>query len=166
MKMNLKTDIEQIFSNNTNYTNPSQAVNQASSLNALSGDLYTDSKRFIYELLQNADDSSQQGEPIKVWIKTFDENFSYQLTQGKPFTSRDLQGICNVNNGTKKSDFTKQVIKVSVLNRFLDNLIKLQFIQKMNISDLILPILLNGNGQSQRLFGKKIMIEHSSSLGK
>ncbi|MCT6916481.1 MAG: caspase family protein [Bacillus wiedmannii] len=104
--MSLKTDIEKIFLNNTNYANPSQAVNQASSLNALSGDLYTDSKRFIYELLQNADDSSQNGERINVWIKIFNDNLVIAHS-GKAFTSRDLQGICNVNNGTKKSDLTK-----------------------------------------------------------
>ncbi|WP_239617324.1 ATP-binding protein [Cohnella mopanensis] len=104
--MSLKTDIEKIFSDNTNYTNPSQAVNQASSLNALSGDLYTDSKRFIYELLQNADDSSNEDEYVKVWIKIFGDNLVVAHS-GRPFTTRDLQGICNVNNGTKKSDLTK-----------------------------------------------------------
>ncbi|MGS2776581.1 sacsin N-terminal ATP-binding-like domain-containing protein [Robertmurraya sp. GLU-23] len=104
--MSLKPDIEKIFLVNTNYANPSQAVNQASSLNALSGDLYTDSKRFIYELLQNADDSSQENEDVKVWIKIFDDNLVVAHS-GSPFTTRDLQGICNVNNGTKKSDLTK-----------------------------------------------------------
>lgn len=104
--MNLKIDIEKIFLDNTNYANPSQAVNQASSLNALSGDLYTDSKRFIYELLQNADDSSQNSEVVKVWIKIFGDTLVVAHS-GRPFTTRDLQGICNVNNGTKKSDLTK-----------------------------------------------------------
>ncbi|WP_206107395.1 ATP-binding protein [Paenibacillus apii] len=104
--MSLKTHIEKIFLDNTEYANPGQAVNQASSLNALSGDLYTDSKRFIYELLQNADDSSQEGKAIKVWIKIFGDNLVVAHS-GKPFNPRDLQGICNVNNGTKKSDLTK-----------------------------------------------------------
>jgi hypothetical protein len=104
--MSLKNDIEKIFKDNSNYANPGQAVNQASSLNALSGDLYTDSKRFIYELLQNADDSSQKCESVKVWIKIF-ENYLVFAHSGRPFTTRDLQGICNVNNGTKKSDLTK-----------------------------------------------------------
>ncbi|GEM_PF-1046429 len=104
--MCLKEQIEKIFMDNTNYINPSQAVNQASSLNALSSDLYTDSNRFIYELLQNADDSCQNGEVVKVWIKIFDDNLVVAHS-GKPFTKRDLQGICNVNNGTKKSDLTK-----------------------------------------------------------
>ncbi|SDK21310.1 sacsin N-terminal ATP-binding-like domain-containing protein [Sediminibacillus albus] len=104
--MSLRKDIEKIFLENTDYTNPSQAVNQASSLNALSVDLYTDSKRFIYELLQNADDSSQSNESVKVWIKTIDDNLVVAHS-GRPFTARDLKGICNVNNGTKKSDLTK-----------------------------------------------------------
>ncbi len=104
--MSLKADIEKTFLDNTNYANPSQAVNQASSLNALSGDLYTDSKRFIYEILQNADDSSQNSEAVKVWIKILGDNLVVAHS-GKPFTTRDLQGICNVNNGTKKSDLTK-----------------------------------------------------------
>lgn len=42
---------------NTNYAEPEHATNLVASLNSLSSDLYTDSKRFIYELLQNADDS-------------------------------------------------------------------------------------------------------------
>jgi len=104
--MSLETNIEHIFLENTDYANPSQAVNQASSLNALSGDLYTDSRRFIYELLQNADDSSLDNTTVKVWIKVFQDNLVVGHS-GKPFTPRDLQGICNVNNGTKKSDPTK-----------------------------------------------------------
>lgn len=104
--MSLRRVIERIFLDNTNYANPSQAVNQASSLNALSGDLYTDSKRFIYELLQNADDSSQNNEAVKVWIKIFNDNLVIAHS-GSVFSSRDIQGICNVNNGTKKNDIEK-----------------------------------------------------------
>ena len=104
--MSLKPYIDKIFQEHTGYSTPGQAVNQASSLDDLSSDLYTDSKRFIYELLQNADDSSQNNETIKVWIKTF-EDYLIVAHSGKPFSSRDLQGICNVNHGTKKSDPTK-----------------------------------------------------------
>lgn len=104
--MSLRSCIEQIFMDNSEYKNPGQAVNQASSLNALSGDLYTDSTRFIYELLQNADDSHDQGESIKVWIKIIN-NYLVIAHSGKPFSARDIQGICNINNGTKKSDSSK-----------------------------------------------------------
>lgn len=104
--MSIKTEIEKLFVGNTNYTTPEQAVNQASSLDSLSDDLYTDSKRFIYELLQNADDSSEDNIPVTVWIKIIGENLVIAHS-GKAFTARDLQGICNVNNGTKRSDSAK-----------------------------------------------------------
>lgn len=102
----LECKINNIFKENTNYTNPSQAVNQAASLDALSKDLYADSKRFIYELLQNADDSSINGQPVQVWIKIIDNNLVVAHS-GKPFDERDVIGICNINNGTKKSDISK-----------------------------------------------------------
>lgn len=99
-------DIKNIFEENSFYKNPTQAVNQASSLNALSGDLYTDAKRFIYELLQNADDSLEKGSPVEVWIKIIGQDLIFGHS-GKAFDKRDLMGICNVNNGTKKNDISK-----------------------------------------------------------
>ena len=104
--MSLKVEIEKIFTQSTNYSEAIQAVNQASSLNSLSADLYTDSKRFIYELLQNADDSSQNNESVKVWI-TISNEYLIFAHSGKSFSIRDLHGICNIDNGTKKSDTTK-----------------------------------------------------------
>lgn len=104
--INLKAKIEKIFQDNIRYANPNQAVNQADSLDALSKDLYADSKRFIYELLQNADDSAVDDIFVNVWIKIIDNNLIVAHS-GKPFDERDIQGICNINNGTKKSDITK-----------------------------------------------------------
>ncbi len=104
--MKLKEEINGLFNRNTNYTYPSQSINQASSLISLSTDLYTDSKRFVYELLQNADDSSEPNKTVKVWIKTFDDYLIVAHT-GKAFDARDLRGLCNVNDGTKKEDSNK-----------------------------------------------------------
>lgn len=109
--MNLKTDIERIFADNTNYANPGQAVNQASSLDNLSGDLYTDLKRFIYELLQNADDSSQNNKTIKVWIKTFVE-YLVIAHSGRPFSARDLQGNLQCKQWFEKIRSNKNSINV------------------------------------------------------
>jgi len=53
----LKKCIEELSSKNTDYKFPEQAINQAESLKSLSSDLYTDNIRFIYELIQNADDA-------------------------------------------------------------------------------------------------------------
>jgi hypothetical protein len=104
--MSIKNIVEKLFRDNTNYTTPDQATNQASSLEALSTDLYTDSKRFIYELLQNADDSPEQGSTVKVWIKKFGDTLVVAHS-GKAFNERDVRGLCNVNNGTKKDDASK-----------------------------------------------------------
>ena len=104
--MKLKEVIKDLFDDNTDYKNPGQATNQASSLTSLSTDLYTDSKRFVYELLQNADDSAESNKIVKVWIKAFDDYLVVAHT-GKAFDARDLQGLCNVNNGTKKEDSNK-----------------------------------------------------------
>jgi len=104
--MAIKNTVEKLFDDNTNYTSPDQATNQASSLDALSTDLYTDSKRFIYELLQNADDSPKDGLNVKVWMKTFDDVLVVAHS-GQAFDERDVQGLCNVNNGTKKTDASK-----------------------------------------------------------
>ncbi len=104
--MSIKDIVKKLFDDNTNYKTPDQAANQASSLEALSTDLYTDSKRFIYELLQNADDSQEQGMTVKVWIKKIDDTLVVAHS-GKAFSERDVRGLCNVNNGTKKDDVSK-----------------------------------------------------------
>jgi len=102
----LMTVIQKKFEDNTSYSNPIHAVNQADSIAALSVDLYTDSNRFIYELLQNADDSSCNVNGSKVWIKVFN-NELVVAHSGKVFDGKDIQGICNINHGTKKTDLTK-----------------------------------------------------------
>ncbi len=56
-EVSLRRPIEDISAKNTDYKFPEQAINQAESLKSLSSDLYTDNIRFIYELIQNADDA-------------------------------------------------------------------------------------------------------------
>jgi hypothetical protein len=104
--MVLKQDIEDLFKKKTNYAEPEQAIDQAESLKSLSIDLYTDSKRFIYELLQNADDSAFPNSLAKVGIRLFDD-FLVVAHTGKPFDRRDLRGICGVSDGTKKNSVEK-----------------------------------------------------------
>lgn len=99
--MIIKNTIKKIYEINSNYSHPEQAINQTESLKSLSNDLYTDSKRFIYELLQNADDSSVNGQLVNVEIKLF-HNKLVVVHNGKAFDESDIRGICGVNNGTKK----------------------------------------------------------------
>jgi hypothetical protein len=53
----LEQCIGELSAKNIDYKFPEQAINQAESLKSLSSDLYTDNIRFIYELIQNADDA-------------------------------------------------------------------------------------------------------------
>lgn len=105
-KTELMTAIQKIFNDNTSYKIPEHAANQADAITALSVDLYTDANRFIYELLQNADDSSCKADGGKVWIKVFNDELIVAHS-GKVFDEKDIRGICNINNGTKKSDLKK-----------------------------------------------------------
>jgi hypothetical protein len=104
--MNIKKTINDLHKKNTNYSHPEQAIDLAEALKSLSSDLYTDSKRFIYELLQNADDSSIENQNVDVSIQLFG-NVLVLAHTGKAFTPEDIQGVCSVNNGTKKSDASK-----------------------------------------------------------
>lgn len=108
--MNLSETIEKTFKKNSCYAHPEQAVNQAESLKSLSKDLYTDSKRFIYELLQNADDSSLLDANVDIYIRFFGDIMLLAHT-GQPFTARDIEGLCSVNHGTKKDSIEKTGFK-------------------------------------------------------
>jgi hypothetical protein len=99
--MSLSAAVKKQFGQNTNYSEAHQLVNQAASLKYLSSDLYRDSKRFIYELLQNADDSSVDRSKVKVAIRLFGDKLVIAHT-GKGFDSRDVRGISSVDDGTKK----------------------------------------------------------------
>ncbi|CAF2513842.1 unnamed protein product [Rotaria sp. Silwood2] len=99
----LKQCIEELSAKNTDYKFPEQAINQAESLKSLSSDLYTDNIRFIYELIQNADDSQAR----YITLKILEDKYFIIAHDGKAFDEKDLQGICGVNHGTKKKDLDK-----------------------------------------------------------
>jgi hypothetical protein len=104
--MSLKAFIEEINFINTDHSQPQHAADQAESLKSLSHDLYTDDKRFVYELLQNADDSALPGSKVKVAVRIFGEQLVIAHT-GKVFDEADVNGVCGVNAGSKKSDSSK-----------------------------------------------------------
>ncbi|CAF1223831.1 unnamed protein product [Didymodactylos carnosus] len=85
------------------------ATNQAESLKSLSNDLYTDSFRFISELLQNADDASLPNvlnNRSKVTIATIN-NYLIIALNDIPFRNKDLRTVSSINNGTKIKDQLK-----------------------------------------------------------
>jgi len=104
--MSIKNKIEEIYTKHTNYNEPEHAIQSASAIKYLSKDLYTDSKRFIYELLQNADDSAINSQNVNVVIKLFEDTLVIAHS-GKVFTDRDIEGLCDLDYGTKKLDTSK-----------------------------------------------------------
>ncbi|UJR07466.1 hypothetical protein I4U23_011755 [Adineta vaga] len=99
----LERCIKDLSAKNTDYKYPEQAINQAESLKSLSSDLYTDNIRFIYELIQNADDAQAK----HIVLATLSGKYLVIAHNGKTFDEKDLQGLCGINNGTKKKDLNK-----------------------------------------------------------
>ncbi len=108
--MNNKQFIDYLSQKNANYNDPEQAINQANSLQLLSADIYVDSQRFIYELLQNADDASNQYGKLDVQID-FIGTFVVISHKGEAFSEIDIESIASAGDGTKAGDANKTGFK-------------------------------------------------------
>ncbi|TRU98306.1 MAG: DUF3883 domain-containing protein [Microcystis wesenbergii Mw_QC_S_20081001_S30D] len=95
---NPKQLIEKIF----NETGQSErdAENLANALTRLTGDLYTETERFIFELLQNADDIPNETGQVNVLFVILCEHFLI-LHNGKPFDSTNVDAISSISKSTK-----------------------------------------------------------------
>lgn len=95
---NPKQLIEKIF----NETGQSErdAENLANALTRLTGDLYTETERFIFELLQNADDIPNETGQVNVLFVILREHFLI-LHNGKPFDSTNVDAISSISKSTK-----------------------------------------------------------------
>jgi hypothetical protein len=102
--------IERLSTKNANYNDPEQAINQANSLQLLSADIYVDSQRFVYELLQNADDASSHLGSLDIEIN-FVNNFVIISHSGEAFTEIDIESISSAGDGTKTGDSNKTGFK-------------------------------------------------------
>ena len=107
--MNLQQTVKGLFDTNSEYQHAQQALNLTQSLKALSDDLYTDPIRFVYELVQNADDAYDEfniKSPL-IRIAIVDQKYLIVANYGKPFDEYDIRGICCVGCGTKKHNSKK-----------------------------------------------------------
>ena len=88
--------------------NDSNSRDLANSLNILSKTVFGDVNRFLFELLQNADDSSINGSDNKVEFRLYDNHLLFSHT-GKHFDSNDVHGISRVGsrNSNKNEDNEK-----------------------------------------------------------
>jgi sacsin len=88
--------------------NDSNSRDLASTLNVLSKTVFGEVNRFIFELLQNADDSSSDENPISVEFQLL-ENYLVFSHDGKHFTEEDVMGISSI--GSRISDKDKNIEK-------------------------------------------------------
>ncbi len=101
----LDSVINDIYNEKLNQINPFNVIDIAEAVEALAIDIYSENKRFIYELIQNADDAAvvDQSE-LMIEVKS---GFVVLSHNGKPFDERDLRGLCGIGRGTKRDDEAK-----------------------------------------------------------
>ncbi|RKO72551.1 DUF3883 domain-containing protein [Sphingobacterium puteale] len=108
--MNEKEFINNLTQHNSDYNNPELAITTSNLCDTISRDINTDSQRFIYELLQNADDSSNESGSLDVRIDFINE-FVVFSHSGAAFTTVDIESISSAGDGTKTGDDTKTGFK-------------------------------------------------------
>ena len=89
-------------------TNPDVATTVEQGLMQLSSGIYTEEERFIFELLQNAVDSYDENTNVILKINIMiEDDYLVFMHNGAPFSSRDIEGICDIGNGNKTKDTKK-----------------------------------------------------------
>jgi hypothetical protein len=108
--MQNKEFIDVLSYSNSNYNNPEQAITTANLCETISRDINTDSQRFIYELLQNADDASSESGMLDVRVD-FIGDYVVVSHKGETFSKIDIESISSAGDGTKAGDSTKTGFK-------------------------------------------------------
>ena len=109
--MNLKdrlareAQIRKIFID-TGYTER-DAKNTVHALHNIMDDLYSNADdRFIYELLQNADDQPEKGKTVSVILQLLKNHILF-MHDGRAFDTDDVDSICSIGDSTKRKDKEK-----------------------------------------------------------
>lgn len=103
--MSKKDFVTSLFSKRANYNDPEQAELVANLLDTVSSDIYSESQRFVFELIQNADDAAS-GDANEVRFDFFDQHLLVSHN-GSPFTPQDIEAITGAGSSPKKNDPTK-----------------------------------------------------------
>lgn len=93
--------VDQIFKEKT--TNNSISLDLSNALNIISKTVFGEINRFIFELLQNADDSADKNNPLHVKFRLLDNYLIFSHT-GKHFTPDDVKGISSVGSRASQKD--------------------------------------------------------------
>lgn len=97
--MEEKKFIQELYNEKT-FRNDSISKSLANLLNILTKTVFGDANRFIFELIQNADDSPRESDNngVEVQIKLLNNYIIFSHT-GKHFTREDVRGISDVGSG-------------------------------------------------------------------
>ena len=103
--MSKKDFIDTLYKKRSTFIDPDQAEMLANLLDTVSSDIYSESQRFIFELIQNADDAALTDSNEILF--DFHSHSLIVSHKGKSFDEADIYGITNAGKGTKGSDATK-----------------------------------------------------------
>jgi len=103
--MTKKAFINNLFTKRSIYSDADQAVMAANLLDTVSSDIYSESQRFVFELIQNADDSAI-GNYNEVHFD-FLTNCIIVSHNGNPFNEEDIKSLTSAGSSTKKADSNK-----------------------------------------------------------
>lgn len=85
---------------------PEDAKTLAGLLRINERELYSTSDRYLFELIQNADDKPSPGGAVSIRIELTD-NYLVILHNGMPFSEGDVRAICDAAQSNKAKDATK-----------------------------------------------------------
>jgi hypothetical protein len=103
--MTKQTFIENLYQKRAIYNDPDQAHMIANLLDTVSSDIYSESQRFVFELIQNADDAAKNN--YNEVHFDFLTNCLIISHNGQPFEESDIISLTSAGSSTKRSDPTK-----------------------------------------------------------
>ena len=98
--------IEELSKRRSDFKDNDQAEMMANLLDTVSSDIYSESQRFVFELIQNADDAAAQGVNNEVHFE-FLTNCLIASHNGMPFNEPDINSLTSAGTSTKKNDQSK-----------------------------------------------------------
>ena len=104
-KLSREAQIRKIFKD-TGFTER-DAKNTVNALHNIMDDLYSNADdRFVYELLQNADDQPEEDKSVSVKLQLLKEHLLF-MHNGRAFDTDDVDSICSIGDSTKRKDKEK-----------------------------------------------------------
>lgn len=103
--MSKKKFIQDLYEENSTFSSPRQAEMVANLLDTVSSDIYSESQRFVFELIQNADDAAKDTNNEIHF--DFLPNSLIVSHNGKPFDEKDIISLTGAGASTKRADPTK-----------------------------------------------------------